>query len=320
MTVLRACNSRLVMHLRTKMGVSSLMLGLMLPGLGACGEEGKDGQGPDKAAYETAASVLKGPVAMMSAFKPHLDIPKLEGEYTPKDNRNDLSAASYYAANAIRHVANDARQKATRSESAVAKELAAPITEVAKACATPDDEQDVDKCKATLEALDEALADASTKAEAAGAAALPRLGDAAIDDEAKAEVALFVAAKGPNPAEKALLDAMKDESKTPKDLLSGCEKTMGELDGVIMKLERKPEELKEVAIVHKEKVKSWCVRMKDMATILDALEGPCADNADTDECKQMCAKGRRRLSQGTVAAAFEKLKKVRKEVCVDEEK
>ncbi len=309
----------MVMHLRTKMGVSSLMLGLLLPALGACGEEGKDGKGPDKAAYEAAATVMKEPVAMMSAFKPHLDLPKLEGEYTPKDNRNDLDTASYYAANAIRHVANDARQKASRSDSVVAKELAAPMTEVAKACATPDGKEDVDKCKASLDALDKALADASTKAEAAGAAALPRIGDAAIDDKAKEEVALFIEAKGPNKGEKALLDAMKDTGKTPKDLLDGCEATMTELDGVIMKLERKPEDLKKVAIVHKEKVKSWCVRMKDMATILEALEGPCADKADTDECKQMCAKARRRLSQGTVAAAFEKLKKVRKDVCEDEE-
>jgi len=263
--------------------------------------------------------VMKEPIALISAFKPHLDIPKLDGKYTPKDNRNDLDTASYYAANAIRHTANDARQKASRSDSPVAQELAAPMTEVAKACATPDDKEDVDTCKAAIEALDKALGEASTKAEAAGAGAMPRVDEKAIGDAAKAEVGVFLEAKGPNPAEKDLLAAMKDEGKQPKELLDGCEKTMGELDGVIMKLERKPEDLKKVAIVHKEKVKSWCVRMKDMASILDALEGPCKDNTDTDECKQMCAKARRRLSQGTVAAAFEKLKKVREEVCEGDE-
>ncbi|MEM1031960.1 MAG: hypothetical protein AAGN82_16550 [Myxococcota bacterium] len=287
----------------------------------ACGdaEKGAEGGG-DEAAYETAAEVLKASVATISAYQPHLDLPELEGPYTPKDNRNDLATASYFAANAIRHAANDGRQKAKRSDSAAAKSLVDPMTAIAVACATPEDRESVEKCKAAVAAFDEQLATTAEKAKAAGSAAtIPRVSEAAVDDAAREEVALFVAAKGPNPAETALLTAMKDEKVTPKQLLDGCQKTMTELDGVLGKLASKPEDLKKVAIVHKEKVKAWCVRMGDMAAILQALEGPCADNASTDDCKEMCAKGRRRLSQGTVAAAFERLKEVRAEVCEDEE-
>lgn len=299
-------------------GARVCLAGLACLSLVACGED-KDPNADAKAVFEQAAGVIGGPVGEISAFQPHLDPPKFEGKYAPQD-RTDQTAATYYAADAIRHRANGARQKLTPIAHPDVKALVAPFTEVAKVCATPDDPADLETCKKALAALDEALAAAETKAKAAGLSSFPRVGDAAVTDAAKEAVQPFIDAKGPSASEAALLGKMSDPKASPDDVVATCEKADGEAKAVLKSVTDKGDtELEKVAAKHMIQVEAWCNRMKEMKgylTDVKACEGQLDKNPD---CKELCGKAKRRIKQGVLAAAFEPLPPLVEDVC-DEKK
>ena len=285
---------------------------LLIAALAACNGGETKAEDP-KVGYEEAAKAISHPVAVIAAYRPNLEMPKLEGEYTPKD-RSDLDTARKYAADAIRHVANEVRQRALRSESAIRQGLAEPFTAVAVACATPDNDKAIDGCKKSLAALDSALAEAETKAKAAGVASFPRLEGAVVDEAAKKAVQPFLDAMGPGEAEKKLLAALDSQTATPDEVVNACEAAKNDQQAVIERLGEDDEPLQKVAIVHHQKMVAWCTRLGEMASYLRDLD-LCEKDPETDECKELCARARRRISQGVLARAFEPLKERHPEVC-----
>lgn len=280
--------------------------------LAACGEGEADPEDP-KVGYQGAADAIAEPVAVIAAYRPHLDPPKLEGEYVPKD-RSDLDTARKYAADSIRHVANEVRQRALRSGSGIRAGLAEPFTAVAVACATPDHDKAIAGCKESLAALDKALAEAETKAKEAGVSSFPRLEGATVTEGAKKAVQPFLDAQGPGPAEQKLLAAMSSESAQPGEVVAACEAAKDEQQGVIDRIGESQEDLQKVAIVHHQKMVAWCTRLGEMAGFLEGLD-QCEKTPDTDDCKELCARARRRISQGVLARAFKPLEERHPEVC-----
>ena len=289
---------------------------LLGAGLAACGQGEAEPEDP-KVGYQGAADAIAKPVAIIAAYRPHLDMPKLEGEYVPKD-RSDLDTARKYAADAIRHVANEVRQHGLRSKSATREKLAEPFTAVAVACATPDHDKAIEGCKESLVALDKALAEAETKAKEAGVSSFPRLEGAGGDEAAKKVIQPFLDAMGPGPAEQKLLAAMESDSAKPDEVVAACETAKNEQQAVVDRIGESQEDLQKVAIVHHQKMVAWCTRLGEMASYLQGLD-LCEKDPDTDECKELCARARRRISQGVLARAFEPLKERHPEVCDKDE-
>ncbi|MEM9696432.1 MAG: hypothetical protein AAGA56_28065, partial [Myxococcota bacterium] len=260
--------------------------------LAACGGEKKE-EGGDKAAFEDAAKRLAEPVAVIAVFQPHLKATPPKNKYVPA-NQGDVVEARVYAADQIRHAANGVRQKLMMSKSAPVKELVAPLTAVASACGEKRYAEEVDKCVVEVEKLDAALAAAETQAKAAGLTSFPRLGPAAVNDAAKAREKAFVDAKGPSPDEAALLAKMEDAGAKPDDVAEACTKAEGQSNTIVASLKGKSDEaLEKLAIVHNQKLKGWCVRIKDQNAFLAGIKA-CEDTMEKDSWLALRGRGRDR--------------------------
>src|SRR4051812_13774738 len=89
-------------------------LGLCLGCVGTVGCNGATAEAAagagDKQGFQDAAALLKRPIALIAAYKPHLQAPESKDAYTPK-KRPELERAGTAAAGEIRFAANGARQK-----------------------------------------------------------------------------------------------------------------------------------------------------------------------------------------------------------------
>jgi hypothetical protein len=300
-----------------KLQVAVAGVGLAL--LGGCGGKKTEGPVVDKAAAETAVTEMRDHVALIAVYLPYLRDPEKEKReaYSPP-RRPDVLQAAFYACNEIRHTANIARQVAARSSSPIAKELADPMTEVAKICADPRDPEVIARCAASIKSLDAALEKAAGKASATGSTTkFPRVAPDFVDDKARAAIANFLKAIGPNEPEKKYLAMIGDGSATPEAVRSACDAASAEHQGIETAMAPIGEELRKLAVHHRLALESQCNRLgyADGATL--GVE-TCKKDKKGTECTSGCGRSKKVLDDGIPAAAFAKLAELYQEFCVED--
>jgi hypothetical protein len=267
----------------------------------------------NKKAYETASAELKKPVASIAAYLPYLAAPDGKDKFASK-RRADLEKAAQAAANEIRFAANGARQRIDGS-AATTKDLVAALGAVSAACTDAADPGAVDKCTASVKALDGAL----QKTEAAGLAAggtakLPRVAPEAVTDEARAATAPLLRARGPGAAEKTYVEKRADEKVAVSDLVKACEAAAEEAGGTAKAFEKAEEPLRLVAVTHKMALDSQCKGLNTAETVRKELQD-CRKKAKSSECAIVCGKTKTIVDDGVPAAAFSALEKDYAEIC-----
>lgn len=297
-----------------------VLLGLGIALLGGCGGEKDKGPVIDKAAAEKTIADLHDHVALISAYVPYLRNPEKEKReaYSPP-RRPDVLQTAFYACNEIRHSANVARQAAAASSSQLSKDLVNPIIEVTKICADPRDPEVIEKCAASVKALDAELEKAAGKASSVGAAGkFPRIAADYVDDKARAAIANFLKAIGPNEPEKAYLAKIGDAAASAEDVQNACAAASGEHQSIETGMAAVGEELRKLAVHHRLALESQCNRLgyADGAQKGILL---CEKDKKGSECTSGCGRGKKVLEDGIPAAAFAKLPEQFQEYCVEDE-
>jgi hypothetical protein len=269
--------------------------------------------GVDPKAYEATITSLKEPIGLIAAYSPYLAPPDPNEAFAPK-KRPDAERAAACAANEIRHAANGARQK-LKSDAPTTKILEPAMSAVTTSCTDASEATGVEKCRAAVKALDEALAKSGTESAAAGVTAkFPRVAPESVTPEAKAAMAQFLRARGPGAAEQAFMTKRADPKVTVADLTSACEAASGEAGDVAAVLEKAEEPLRLVAVTHKMSLDSQCRALTTTEGLRKEVEG-CKKNAKTTECAIVCGKAKVRLEDGIVAAAFSPFEKEVADTC-----
>jgi hypothetical protein len=307
-----------------RMAKATLVLGAGL--VVACSGGKNATTGPDKAAYDTAINELKEPVGLIAGYVPHLRNPDKEEppRFLPK-RRPDVLNSAFYAANEIRHAANTGRQQAERSASVISKELAGPLLEVAKGCADPKEPEQIDKCAATIKALDQALEQTAGKAKAAGASApFPRINPESVTDKAKTRMASFLKAIGPGPGEKDFLAKLSNDATTAEDIFAACEGASAEAKATEDEVTKVGEEIRKVAVHHRLAQESLCNHLGAAAFAQAGLEACRKDKEKraikkSGECLSACGRVRKTVDDGVPAAAFSKLGADWDELCKEDD-
>jgi hypothetical protein len=282
------------------------------------GCQGKDAAaGPEaaKKAHEAAIVELKQPIALISAYLPHVRPPEVTSPYMPK-RRADVEKASLAAGNEVRHAANGAKQKLERVAKEATKDLQVALEAVATACTEPDEPEKQERCAKSAEALEPALQKADAAAAAAGAGKYPHVGPEAITEEAKKAIAGLLRTKGPGPAEKAYFEKRLDPNASTADVLTACQTAQGEIDAMAKAFEKADEPIRLVAVTHKMSLDSQCNNLngaENMRRELEACKKP--GKAKTPECKLVCSKVKALVADGVPAAAFAPLGKEYDETC-----
>jgi hypothetical protein len=285
--------------------------------LGAgCGNKGSGdaAAAAEAKAFDAAAAVLVQPVALISAYRPHLTAPDDSQKYFPK-RHSHLDRALTAAANEIRHAANGASQNVERAGAAGTKELETALKAVAGACAEAQEPEAFTKCNVSLTALDAALAKADTARVAAGASTkIPRIAPESVTEEAKKAMAGFLKVKGPNPAEAALMAKRADPAASTADVITACQAAADEADAISKQFEKAEEPLRLVAVTHKMSADSQCGQLTAAETLRKEL-GDCKKKAKSSECKIVCAKTKGIIDDGLPAASFEPMTKEYAAIC-----
>jgi len=248
-------------------------------------------------------------VAIIAAYLPHLAAPDGKDRFASK-RRADLEKAAQAAANEIRFAANGARQRIDGS-AATTKDLVAALGAVSAACTDAADPAAVEKCTASVKALDGVL----QKTEAAGGTAkLPRVAPEAVTDEARAATAPLLRARGPGAAEKAYVEKRADEKVAVSDLVTACQAAAEEAGGTAKAFEKAEEPLRLVAVTHKMALDSQCNGLNTAETVRKELQD-CRKKAKSSECAIVCGKTKTIVDDGVPAAAFSVLEKDYADIC-----
>ena len=291
-------------------------VGIALAAFGAGCKEAADtgGAEAEKKAQAEAIADLKEPVALISAYKPHLKQPDGKDKFAPKRS-SDTEKATVCAANEIRHAANGVKQKIERRGAASTKELEVALRDVSVACADASEVAAVDKCTASIDALDAALKKIGDTSAAAGVAGkFPRVAPESITDAAKKSLAPFLKAKGESAAEVDYLKKRADPAVAVGDLIAACQAAAGEAETVAKQYEKADEPIRLIAVTHKMSVDSQCNALNAAEGLRKEL-GDCRKKAKTTECKIICSKVKAIVDDGVRAAAFTPLEKEHAEIC-----
>lgn len=262
-------------------------------------------------AQPVPVAVVAPAVALISAYRPHLKVLPATDKYAPK-RRPELDRASAAAANEIRHAANGARQKIDASSSPAAKELVTAFQAVAGACADATEDEAVDKCGATIDALDAAL---QKNADSGDGRKLPRIAPESVTDDAKKAIASLLKTKGPGPAEEAYIKKRGDAATSVADLATACQAAQGEVDAIAAQFEKADEPIRLIAVTHKMSLDSQCHKVEVAEALRKDLEG-CRKKAKSTECKIVCSKVKAQLEE-LPAAVFSTMEKDHPEICKD---
>jgi hypothetical protein len=306
------------------MQLRATILGVgLVVGLLACNKGEEQNSGGDKEVYGKILGIVKDPVSIVSAYLPYLEPKALAGKYAPS-RRPDFDRSATFAANGIRHAANTARQKLQAETSPIAMNLAEPFVAVTRACADLPDLESAGKCKAAVQALDAALQDAGGKAASAGVAeAFPRVGEKAINDVAKKEVAALAQAMGGGKAELAFYATLEDAAATPQAVVDGCQGAEEEGTVNMKAVEKIDEEVRKVAAVHREMLKAVCARVARADKARADLDA-CVQEKDKkkvlskerdEECRRVCTAGDAVIKEGIPAATYGKIPELYKSLC-----
>jgi hypothetical protein len=258
----------------------------------------------DKEAYDSAIKEITPKVALIAAYKPYLDKPKVQ-KYDP-EKRSDLDRSCSHAANEIRHAANGASQRAVRSKSPVVKALSDEFATLAKACADLEGDEAIAKCKDAVNKLDSVLQDHASKAAAAGATGkFPRVSEEFITEDAKASIKLYLQAIGPGQEEAKYLAMRRDPKAETDALVQGCDAAAAEAGATMAFMGKSGnEDVRKVSAHHKAAVDGQCNRVKK-------------DDELKAECVLACSKTKGRIKRGIPAAPFEQLIPLDEEICKD---
>jgi len=306
------------MQLRTAWAGFGLALAMA-----ACGKGGDEGKGSEKETYAKAVALVKEPVAVISAYLAHLEPKPLAGKYAVT-RRPDFDRSVTFAGNGIRHAANTARQKLQAESAAALSSLAEPFVAITRACADMQGIDGAPKCKAAVQALDAALQSAAGKATAAGVTeAFPRVGEAAITDAAKKEIAPLVQAMGGGKVELEFYAKLEDANATAQTIVDGCQAAEEEGTVNMRAVEKIDDEVRKVAAVHREMIKATCARVgradKARAELSSCIEEKqkkkVLSKEREEECRLVCTGGKAAVDEGVPAAAFAKIPELYKELC-----
>jgi hypothetical protein len=297
----------------TTVGVASLAA---LSALAACGGGGETKLTP-KADFELAVKDLTNPVAIMAVYERYLTPPP-DPKFNPR-HRSDQEKAAMHAANEIRFACTGVRQ---RSKSAAVAALAGPLGEVSKACAKPDNMDEVKACTGKLAELKKALEAKAAEAKAAGVSGFPLLAQEAINDHAKADIAPFNRAMTPGKEETAYLGKLQDDKLTTDDVVNACRNAAGEVDANVHTLKDAGDTIHSLSRIHKMSMDAHCTVLTRADGLYKGLKlclelEKVTEEAET-ECRRVCAQAKTQLSTGLPAAAFKDMQERWDETCSKE--
>lgn len=204
---------------------------------------------------------------------------------------------------------------------------------VAKACAAPEEPDDVARCKKAVQALDADLAKVAAKGMALGVTQkFPRVAPEHITDKARKSIEWYLKAKGPSESEKKYRATRVSPKAEIQQLIMDCRAAEGEANTVMLTLEKKDETLHKLAAKHKIAVEAECNRLNFVANTHDEIKN-CRDDPDKPpvplgkeakeerekKCTLACANGRKIVTDGIPAAAFKRLEDDYKDVCVKDD-
>lgn len=286
--------------------------------LAAAGCKGKDEAAEkaaaEKKALEAALPEVDKAVAIISAYAPYTADPGAAEKYATK-RRNDMQRATELAANEIRHTANGARQRVDHGDSPATKALAEAFAAVSTACVDANEQAKLDACTAKVKALDDALAKFEDACRAVGVTAkVPRVGPAAITDDAKKAVAPYAKARGPGKAEAAFYVKCADATATVSAVIDACKAAATETEQVADAYEKAEESIRVLAATHKMSVGAQCNALTATETAQKEVID-CKKKRTSPECKISCAKAKTILDEGIPAAAFANMAKEHDEIC-----
>jgi len=284
----------------------------------AAGCKGKD-EAAEKAAAEKKALEAALPevgkaVAMISAYLPYTADPGASEKFATK-RRNDMQRATEQAASEIRHTANGARQRVDRGDSPATKALADAFSAISTACTDANEQAKLDACTAKVKALDDALGKFEAACTAAGVTGkVPRVGPAAITDDAKKAIASYVKARGPGKAEAAFFAKCDDEKASVPVGIEACRAAATETEQVADGYEKADERICVLSATHKMSVGSQCNALAATETVQKEVID-CKKKPKTPECALSCGKAKTILDDGIPAAAFASMAKEYADIC-----
>ncbi len=283
----------------------------------AAGCKGKD-EAAEKAAAEKkaleAALVVVGKyVPLISVYLPYTADPGASEKFATK-RRSDMQRATEQAATEIRHAANGARQRVDVNVPTT-KALSEAFAAVATACTDANEQPKLDGCTAKVKALDEALGKFEDACRAAGLTAkVPRVGPAAITDDAKKAIASYVKARGPGKAEAAFLAKCADEKATVSAVIEACRAAATEAEQIADGYEKAEESIRILSATHKMSIGAQCNALGGIEVAQKEVVD-CKKKPTTPECSISCAKVKTVLDDGIPAAAFASLPKEYADTC-----
>lgn len=290
--------------------------GLFLFAVAGCkgNDEAAEKAAAEKKALEAALPEIGKSVALISAYLPYTEDIGAKEKYATK-RRNDMQRATEQAANEIRHTANGGRQRIDTGGSAATKELAAAFAAISTACTDANEDAKLDGCRAKVKALDEALGKFEAACTAVGITAkVPRVGPAAVTDEAKKAIAAHVKARGPGKAEAEFFAKCADEKATIAAVIEACKAAAAETEQIANGYEKADEPIRVLSATHGMSVNAQCNVLAATETVQkEVLE--CKKKPTAAECKTSCGKAKTILDEGIPAAAFLSLEKEYAEIC-----
>jgi len=299
----------------------SALAGIFLAvSLAACAKGGDvavEGAGDtEKKAHEAAVTDLKQPIALISAYSPYARFPESHDKYTPQ-RHTDLDKSTLCAANEIRYAANKARQKLEVSSANATKELQSALKVVTEACTDASEPGTLAKCDAAVDLLDTSLAKTGNAAAALGVTAkYPRIAPESVTDEARAQIAPFLKARGPGDKEKAYSEKRADPKATAADVIGACQAAQGDASSAASTFEKADEPIRLVAVTRKMAMDSQCRKLEEVDNLGHDLHD-CRKKAKirTLECKIVCGKAKNWIDEGFPAAAFAPIEKDYGDIC-----
>jgi hypothetical protein len=291
-------------------------IGMFLFAVAGCKgkDEAAEKAAAEKKALEAALPEVGKAVAKISAYLPYTADPGALEKYATK-RRNDMQRATELAATEIRHTANGARQRVDSGDSPTTKALADAFAAIATACVDANEQAKLDACTAKVKALDDALGKYEAACTAAGITAkVPRVGPAAVTEEAKKAIAPYVKARGPGKAESAFYAICADEKATVTAVIDACKAAAAETEQVADAYEKADEPIRVLAATHKMSIGAQCNVLTGTETAQKEV-ADCKKKPKTSECNTSCAKAKTILDEGVLAAAFASLEKEYTAVC-----
>lgn len=267
----------------------------------------------EKKALEAGLPIVNKAVSFISVYLPYTADPGATEKFAGK-RRNEMQRATEQAATEIRHAANGARQRLDQDVPST-KALADAFAAVSTACTDANEQSKLDGCTAKVKALDEALGKFEAACTAATVSAkVPRVGPAAITEDAKKAIAPYQKSRGPGAAESAYYAKRADEKASLASVIEACRAAVSEMEVIADGYEKAEEPIRVLSATHKMSLESQCNNLSATETVQKEV-AECKKKPNTPECSLACGKAKTILDEGIPAAAFGTLAKEHADIC-----